>query len=37
LQHLVFAGFLGGEPVAVAYLNARNFNVDYGVRIAKPY
>jgi len=36
-DHLVIAGFLGGEPVAEAYLNARNFNVDYGVHVAKPY
>ncbi|PLJ77418.1 GNAT family N-acetyltransferase [Infirmifilum sp. SLHALR2] len=36
-DHRVVAGFLGGEPVALAYLNARNFNIDYGVHVARRY
>jgi len=36
-DHLVVLGFLGDEPVAMAYLNVHNFNIDYGVHVIRDY
>ncbi|MCD6463151.1 MAG: GNAT family N-acetyltransferase [Thermotogae bacterium] len=34
-DHIVVTGELYGKPVAMAYLNIRNFNIDYGVHVIR--
>ncbi len=34
-DHIVVMGELHGKPVAMAYLNIRNFNIDYGVHVIR--
>ena len=34
-DHIVILGFLHDEPVALAYLNTNNFNIDYGVHVVR--
>jgi len=36
-DHVVVVGFLDGMPVAMAYLNTHNFNIDYGVHVIKSH
>lgn len=36
-DHIVVLGLLDDAPVAVAYLNTHNFNIDYGVHVVRTY
>lgn len=36
-DHVVLVGYLKGAPVASAYLNSNNFNLDYGIHVARRY
>jgi len=36
-DHIVVLGFLNDKPVAVAYLNIHNFNIDYGIHVIKSH
>lgn len=34
-DHMVVTGYLNSEPVAMAYLNLKNFNIDYGAHVVR--
>jgi GNAT superfamily N-acetyltransferase len=36
-DHAILIASLGGSPVGMAYLNIRNFNIDYGIHVIKPW
>ncbi len=36
-DHVVILGYLNNTPVAMAYLNIHNFNIDYGIHVVKAY
>lgn len=36
-DHIVVLGFLNDIPVAMAYLNTHNFNIDYGIHVIRTY
>lgn len=36
-DHVVLIALLNDSPVGIAYLNNRNFNIDYGIHVVKSY
>jgi len=36
-DHVVLLGYLNDKPVALAYLNVNNFNIDYGIHVVRQY